>query len=45
MIADLSKATCKCKRPGKIFYKNKWYCAVKTYEGEFNLVGYCKHKK
>ena len=42
MIANLNKAVCACKKPGKIFYKRKWYCAVETYEGAFNLVGYCK---
>lgn len=42
-IANLSKAACECcKNKGRIFYNNKWWCGVETYEGEFNIKGYCK---
>lgn len=44
-VIDLNKAVCKCGKKGKIFSDNKWWCSLETYEGEFNIKGYCKKDK
>lgn len=46
MIIKVGKATChKCKQPAKLYYKKKWWCAVESDMGTFNMVGHCKNKK
>lgn len=41
-----SNAVCnKCKAEGKIWYRGKWWCAIETDFGDFNMKGYCKKDK
>jgi|TARA_R110000744_G_scaffold113342_5_gene212399 hypothetical protein len=40
------KAIChKCKQPAKLYYKKKWWCALISEMGSFNMVGSCKNIK
>lgn len=44
-ILNKPKVCNKCKEPAKIWYNNKWWCALDTNLGEFNVIGYCKKDK
>lgn len=41
----VGKAICsQCKEQAKLYYNKKWWCAVESSIGTFNMTGYCKKK-
>lgn len=40
-----SKRNCKCGAEGKIWYAKRWWCAMTSEFGDFNVKGYCKKEK
>jgi hypothetical protein len=46
MTIKVGKALChKCKQPAKLYYAKKWWCAVESDMGTFNMKGQCKNQK
>ena len=46
MTIKVGKALChKCNQPAKLYYKKKWWCAIESDMGSFNMKGQCKNQK
>ena len=46
MTIKVGKALChKCNQPAKLYYKKKWWCAIESDMGTFNMKGQCKNQK